>query len=75
MMYNVIVSKKRQDIEKQLKQALIESKMNRRKIAKLSGLSEAQLSYFFNDKRSLTLPAAAKLARVLGLELTKRRAR
>ena len=73
MMYNILVSKKRQDIEKRLKQALIESEMNRSKLARLSGLSEAQLSYFFNGKRSLTLPAAAKLARVLGLELTKKR--
>ncbi len=43
--------------------------MTRYEIAKKSGLSQAQLSYFVNGKRSLTLPAAAKLAQVLGLEL------
>ena len=66
------MSKKCQDLEKQLKRALIASEMSRYKIAKVSGLSEAQLSYFVNDKRSLTLPAAAKLAKTLGLELTKK---
>jgi len=63
------------DIEKQLKQTLIESKMSRYQIAKEAGLSEAQLSYFVNGKRSLTLPAAAKLAKVLGLELVQRESR
>lgn len=43
--------------------------MSRYKIAQLSEVSEAQLSYFVNDKRSLTLSAAAKLAKVLELEL------
>ena len=75
MVYNYIVSKKCQDIEEQLKRTLIESEMSRYRIAKLSGLSEAQLSYFVNGKRSLTLPAAAKLAKILGFELTKKKAR
>jgi len=65
------------DIEKQLKQAIEKSKMSRYRISKESGLTESQLSYFVNDHRTLTLPAAAKLAKVLGLELKpiKRRAR
>lgn len=59
------------DIEKQLKQVMIDSGMTRAEIVRKSKnqLSEAQLSYFVNGKRSLTLPAAAKLAKVLGLEL------
>ena len=59
------------DIEEQLKQALMNSDMSRAEIARKSKkqLSEAQLSYFVNNERSLTLPAAAKLAKVLGLEL------
>ena len=61
------------DIEKQLKQAVIQSKMSRYRIAKESGLTESQLSYFVNNKRSLTLPAAAKLAKVLELELKQRK--
>lgn len=68
-MYNCLMARKCKDIEQQLKQALIESTMRNSEIAKLSGVSEAQLSYFVNDKRSLTLLAAAKLAKVLGLEL------
>jgi len=67
--YNCLMARKCKDIEQQLKQALIESTMRNSGIAKLSDLSEAQLSYFINDKRSLTLPAAAKLAQALGLEL------
>ena len=61
------------DIEKRLKRALIESKMSRYRIAKESGLTESQLSYFVNGKRTLTLPAAAKLAKVLGLELVEKK--
>jgi transcriptional regulator with XRE-family HTH domain len=57
------------DIERQLKQAIRDSGMSRYRIAKKSGLTESQLSYFVNGKRSLTLPAAAKLAKALGLEL------
>jgi plasmid maintenance system antidote protein VapI len=63
------------DIEKQLKQAIGKSKMSRYKIAKEAELTESQLSYFVNGKRSLTLPAAAKLAKALGLELTKKKVR
>ncbi len=63
------------DIEEQLKRALIDSGMSRAEIVRKSKneLSEAQLSYFVNNERSLTLPAAAKLAKVLGLELTQKK--
>jgi len=57
------------DIEKQLKQAIEKSKMSRYRIARESGLTESQLSYFINGHRTLTLSAAAKLAKALGLEL------
>ena len=57
------------DIEKQLKSVIVESKMTRYRISKEAGLTESQLSYFVNGKRTLTLTAAAKLAKVLGLEL------
>ena len=53
----------------QLKKAIKESGMSRYRIAKESGLTESQLSYFVNNQRTLTLPAAAKLAKVLRLEL------
>lgn len=65
----IVIMRNVADIERQLKQALIDSDMTRAEIARQSKLSEAQLSYFVNGKRSLTLPAAAELARVFGLEL------
>ena len=58
-----------ENIEERLKRALSESKLTRYQIAKISGLSQAQLSYFVNGKRTLTLPAAARLAEALNLEL------
>jgi transcriptional regulator with XRE-family HTH domain len=77
MAYGIIcgVKGKHNDIEKQLKKAIVESKMSQYRICKEAGLSESQLSYFVNGKRSLTLPAAAKLAKALGLELTRKKAR
>ena len=73
MVYAIMAYMK--DIEKQLKQAMIDSDMTRAEIVRKSKyqLLESQLSYFVNDKRSLTLPAAAKLAKVLGLELRPER--
>jgi len=61
------------DIEKKLREAIVKSNMSRYRISQLSGVSEGQLSLFVNGKRTLTLPAAAKLAKVLGLELTKKK--
>jgi plasmid maintenance system antidote protein VapI len=61
------------DIEQKLRDAIIKSKMSRYKISQESGVSEAQLSLFVNGRRTLTLPAAAKLAKVLGLELRSRK--
>ena len=63
--------RKTDDIERQLKQALEDSGMSRAEVARKSKgrLSEAQLSYFVNDKRSLSVPSLAALARILGLEL------
>jgi len=60
---------KTKGIEKQLRQAILDSEMSRYRICKESGLSESQLSYFVNNKRSLTLTAAAKVAKILELEL------
>ena len=65
----------RMNIERQLKRAVLDSGLSRYRLAKLSGLSQAQLSYFVNGKRSLTLPAAAKLAEALGLELRPKKQR
>ena len=63
------MKRKSDDIEKQLRQAIIDSDLSRYRICKKAGLSESQLSYYVNNQRSLTLPAAAKIAKVLNLEL------
>ncbi len=69
MVYNRNMKARREDIDQRLRRAVLESGMSRYEIAKISGVSEAQLSFFVNGKRTLTLPVAAKLAEVLGLEL------
>ncbi len=61
------------DIEVKLRDAIIKSKMSCYRISQLSGVTESQLSLFVNGKRTLTLPAAAKLAKVLGLELVAKK--
>ena len=61
------------DIEQKLRDAIINSKMSRAEISRISGIGEAQLSLFVNRKRTLTLPTAAKIAKVLGLDLNKRK--
>lgn len=61
------------DIEQKLREAIVKSKMSRYRISQQSGVSEGQLSLFVNGKRTLTLPAAAKVARLLGLMLVQRK--
>lgn len=67
------MGKKRFDIEEQLRQAILKSKLTRYRLAKLTGVSQGVLSNFINRHRSLALPTAAKLAAGLGLELRPRR--
>lgn len=57
------------DIEVQLREAIVGSEMSCYEIAKRTGMVNSQLSLFINGHRSLTLTSAAKVARVLGLEL------
>ena len=62
------------DIEQQLKKAILESKdMTRYRLSKLTGVSETVLSLFVNNKRSITMTTAAKIAKALDLELRPRR--
>ena len=63
------------DIEQKLRDAIVNSKMSRYKISKLSGIGQAPLSLFVNGKRTLTLTSAAKVAEVLGLDLKEKKAR
>lgn len=57
------------DIEVQLRDAIVGSEMSCYEIAQRTGMANSQLSLFINGHRSLTLTSAAKVARVLGLEL------
>jgi transcriptional regulator with XRE-family HTH domain len=57
------------DIEVQLHEAILSSGMSCYEIAKRAGVTNSQLSLFLSGQRSLTLTSAAKIARVLGLEL------
>ncbi len=60
----------RPNIENKLREAILNSKMSRYRISKLSGVGQAELSLFVNRKRTLTLTTAAKVADVLELDLT-----
>jgi transcriptional regulator with XRE-family HTH domain len=56
-------------LEAPLRQAMADSDMSQRQLAALSGVDPAQISYFMQGKRSLTLRSAERIAGVLGLEL------
>lgn len=60
----------RPNIENKLREVILNSKMSRYRISKLSGVGQAELSLFVNRKRTLTLTTAAKVADVLELDLT-----
>jgi transcriptional regulator with XRE-family HTH domain len=59
------------DIIGQLREAVSGSGLSLSEIARRAGLSEGQLSRFMRSERTLTLPAAAKVCTVLGLQLVK----
>jgi len=57
------------DIQEQLRQAILTAPFLPATLARESGVSEAVISRFVNGNRSVTMGTAAKLAKVLGLEL------
>ena len=68
------MAKDTDDIEAQLKAAILESDLSRYRLSKLAKVSEGQLSRFVMDKddprhRTLTMESAARVARALGLTL------
>jgi len=65
--------KDEQDIETQLRQAIINSGFSRYKLSQMTGVPESVLCTFVNGKRSITMTTAAKLAKALGLELKSKR--
>ncbi len=58
-----------QDIETQLRQAIINSELSRYRLSHMTGVPESVLCTFVNGKRSITMTTAAKLAKALKLEL------
>lgn len=59
------------DIEKQFRQAILNSEMSRYRLSQITGIAQGVLSNFVNGKRSLTLTTAVKIAKVLQLEIRK----
>lgn len=59
------------DLVDVLRAAIIDSELSRYEIAKLSGVAASVLSRFVSGERGMTLTAAAKVAKVLGLVLVK----
>jgi hypothetical protein len=64
------MGRKAKNIADQLRQAILGSEMSRYRISHISGVDQAVLSNFVNCKRTITLVTAAKLAGVLGMELS-----
>jgi plasmid maintenance system antidote protein VapI len=63
------MGKKAQDIEEELRQAIVNAEISRYRLSRLTGVSDGLLCNFVNRKRSITMITAAKLAKALGLEL------
>ena len=61
--------RRRSDIETQLRQALSESPLSLNQLSARCGIDVGILSRFLRAERTMTLPTAARLAKVLGLEL------
>ncbi len=59
------------DIEEQLRKAILDCGMSRHKLSQVSGVATSQLCFFVNKERSLTMTSAAKVAKALGLKLKK----
>lgn len=66
---------KRKSIVKTLREAIEGSDLNITQIGELSGVDKAQISRFVNEKRTLTLESAERIAEALGLELKAKKKR
>jgi plasmid maintenance system antidote protein VapI len=58
------------DIQDQLRQAILTGQITRYRLSEMTGIAQSTLSFFVKGQRSITMDTAAKLAVVLGLELT-----
>jgi plasmid maintenance system antidote protein VapI len=64
---------KRKSIVETLREAIEGSALNITQLGELSGVDKAQISRFVNEKRTLTLESAERIAEALGLELKPKR--
>jgi transcriptional regulator with XRE-family HTH domain len=55
----------------EIRQAIKESELSLTELGRKTSVSQPQLSRFLSGQRTLTLPAAARLCRFLGLKLVK----
>ena len=63
------------ELERSLRDAIMSDGRTRYKLAKVSGVSEAQLSLFVRHIRTINMDTAGKLAKVLGLKLVRSKER
>ena len=56
-----------------LRKAIEDSGMSQNQLSELSGVHRAQINRFVSGERTLTLESAEKIAKVLKLELKKRK--
>ena len=63
------------DLETVMKKAITKSDLNYNWIAIEADVAKSALTLFMSGKRTLTLPVADRICRVLGLELRQKKAR
>ena len=64
------MGRKAREIEDQLRQAILGGDMSRYRMLQITGVDQVALSNFVNCKRTIMLATAARLAGVLGMELS-----
>ena len=69
----ILFSMRRKSIVETLRDAIKNSDLNIKQLGKLSGVDKGQISRFVNEKRTLTLESAERIAKALKLELKKRK--
>ena len=68
-----VLSMRRKSIVTELRKAIVESGYTQNQLSELSGVNRAQINRFVKGERTLTLESAEKIAKVLKLELKKRK--
>ena len=71
----VMAKRRRKTLSDQIRAAIRDSGESRYKIAQMTEINESQLSGFYRGNRGLSLEAADRLAKYLGLEIRKRKDR